>query len=229
MVQGVSTSELLGYNSGTTSGTAKGSEVSKDEFLKLLTYQLRNQNPMKPYDNQEFAAQLAQFSQLEQLTDIRTLLEEQVATNTLLTQTISNTALPGLIGKSAKALTSEIAYGGSVEAAVGYTLEANCSAGKLVISDENGKTIRTMALGTADLLSGDHKMVWDGKDDDGNQMPSGSYYFAVEATDRKGEAADAETFTYGKIEAVRFKTDGTKLVIGGMEIPLENVLDVSTS
>jgi flagellar basal-body rod modification protein FlgD len=229
MVQGVSGSEILGYSSGTSSGGQSGSIVGKDEFLKLLTYQLRNQNPLKPYDNQEFAAQLAQFSQLEQLTDIRSLLEEQVQTNTMLTQTISNTALPGLLGKSAKALTSEVAFNGSDAANVGYTLTSNASAGKLVITDENGKTVRTMTLESLDLLSGDHKLEWDGKDDNGNAMPASKYNFALDVKDKTGAQAEVETFTYGKIEAVRFKSDGTKLVIGGLEIPLENVLDVSTT
>jgi flagellar basal-body rod modification protein FlgD len=229
MVQGVSGSDLLGYSSGTSSGAQSGSIVGKDEFLKLLTYQLRNQNPLKPYDNQEFAAQLAQFSQLEQLTDIRSLLEEQVQTNTMLSQTISNTALPGLIGKNAKALTSEISFNGTDEANVGYTLGSNASEGKLIITDENGKTIRTMALSAIDLMSGDHKLEWDGKDDGGNLMPAGKYSFALDAKDKAGSQAQADTFTFGKIEAVRFKSDGTKLVIGGMEIPLENVLDVSTT
>ena len=54
-----------------TANVAKSRNVmGKDDFLKLLMAQLRNQDPLKPMDHQEFATQLAQFGQLEQLTNI---------------------------------------------------------------------------------------------------------------------------------------------------------------
>jgi flagellar basal-body rod modification protein FlgD len=53
---------------GVTSGTAK--EIGQTEFLKLLVTQLQNQDPMNPMDNQQFIAQLATFSSLEQLISI---------------------------------------------------------------------------------------------------------------------------------------------------------------
>jgi flagellar basal-body rod modification protein FlgD len=52
-----------------------GQVVGKDDFLKLLVAQIRNQNPLNPADGVEFLTQLAQFSQLEQLINIRTQLE----------------------------------------------------------------------------------------------------------------------------------------------------------
>jgi len=52
-----------------------GKVVGKDDFLKLLVAQIRNQNPLNPADGVEFLSQLAQFSQLEQLINIRTELE----------------------------------------------------------------------------------------------------------------------------------------------------------
>ena len=49
--------------------------MGKDEFLKLLTVQLQNQDPLKPVDQKKFAADLAQFSQLEQLANMNTKLD----------------------------------------------------------------------------------------------------------------------------------------------------------
>lgn len=58
-------------------GSAPGGELGKDEFLRLFVTQLRNQDPLNPMESQEFVAQLAQFSTVEQLIEIRELLEIQ--------------------------------------------------------------------------------------------------------------------------------------------------------
>ena len=52
------------------------SRLGQDAFLKLLTTQLANQDPLQPQENGEFLAQLAQFSSLEKLTSIETSMKE---------------------------------------------------------------------------------------------------------------------------------------------------------
>lgn len=63
---------------GAASAIADNAHLGKDEFLKLLVAQMENQDPMKPTDNAEMIAQTAQFSQVEQLTKVVTLLERMV-------------------------------------------------------------------------------------------------------------------------------------------------------
>lgn len=201
--------------------------VGRDEFLKLLTFQLRSQNPLKPYDNQEFATQLAQFAQLEQLTDIRTLLEEQVSINILLTQTISNTALPGMLGKVAKAYTSEVNFDGDNAVELGFKLPYPASSGKISIYDEAGNLVRTIDLNSTNLKRGDHTIIWDGTNFAGDEMPEGKYTFKATFTDSNGAAFTGDTFISGEIESVRFKNEGTVLVINGLEIPLRDIADIS--
>lgn len=65
--------------SGASSAIADNAKLGKDEFLKLLVAQMENQDPLEPTDNAQMIAQTAQFSQVEQLTKVVTLLERMVA------------------------------------------------------------------------------------------------------------------------------------------------------
>jgi flagellar basal-body rod modification protein FlgD len=201
--------------------------TGKDDFLKLLTMQLKAQDPMKPYDNQEFAAQLAQFSQLEQLSGIRDLLEEQINMNQLLTQTMANSALPGMLGKNAKAMADSVSFDGENSVPFGFNFQSQANSAEVVIKDSAGHAVRTIKLSGTDLSSGEHKLAWDGRDDNGNKLPADKYTFAVTAHNSGGSSYSADTFTYGTIQAVRFKAEGTVLVMNGVEIPLQNILDVT--
>jgi flagellar basal-body rod modification protein FlgD len=57
------------------SPTVLDSTVNKQTFLKLLVTQIKNQNPLNPSDSTQFLAQLAQFSELEQMINVNTNLE----------------------------------------------------------------------------------------------------------------------------------------------------------
>lgn len=223
--------EGIGYSQSSvaenlSSTSTKSAIEQKDQFLKLLTFQLKSQNPLKPYDNQEFAAQLAQFSQLEQLSDIRSLMEEQSQSNLLLSRTMSNAALPGMLGKTAKAVTNHVQLDENKSVDMGYTLQYPAKDGIITILDQFGNTVNMLELSGNKLNNGEHQINWDGTDFNGDELPEGSYTFFADFEESDGSTYSAETFTSGKIEAVRFKADGTVLVVGGMEIPIGEVKDV---
>ena len=68
-------------STGTPAGAGKalGPSLGKDDFLKLLVGQLKNQDPMNPTSDTDFIGQMAQFSQLEQTTNMATANSELIA------------------------------------------------------------------------------------------------------------------------------------------------------
>ena len=88
---------ILPSTQSTTSTTPASAQspLGKEDFLQLLVAQLSAQDPLNPMDSREFSAQLAQFSALEQMTNINTTLEDLVKAQ----QAMGNSSLISIIGK----------------------------------------------------------------------------------------------------------------------------------
>jgi flagellar basal-body rod modification protein FlgD len=101
--------ESIGANLTNSASALQGAGLTQQDFLKVLTTQLQFQDPLKPMDNSQFLAQMAQFSSLA-------LMQQQTdATNSLLTIQ-SATQTIGLLGKSVQVTTSTGDQTGTVNA-----------------------------------------------------------------------------------------------------------------
>jgi len=83
---------IVNNNSLPAAGTTPGSALGKDEFLKLMMIQMRNQDPLNPMDNQAMLSQMAQFSSLEQMSNLNSNMSQQQASQGLMQAT-------GLLGR----------------------------------------------------------------------------------------------------------------------------------
>jgi flagellar basal-body rod modification protein FlgD len=198
--------------------------MGKDDFLRLLVMQLRFQDPMNPLKGTEFAAQLAQFSSVEQLSNIKTRLEESLRQNGLLAQSINNALSATLLDKHVRATADALWNDGSGTVRFGYTLPVAADSVVVTLRDANGEVIKSFR--NANTQKGETSITWDGTDDRGRSVAEGQYTIRVEARNAQGEMISAAPFIIGKVQGIRFKPEGSVVVIGRMEVPLARILEI---
>lgn len=197
--------------------------LGKQDFLNLLVSQMRNQDPLDPMKGTEFAAQLAQFSSLEQLTNLNESMTASLDANAILAQSINNGLSATFIGKEVRANTGTFRYTGSGNVKLGYELPMDAGSVKVRIYDANGRLVKTIDGGTD---KGVNNLSWDGGLVKDEMAPSGTYTFTVEAKDTAGNVLTAPQYVFGTVSGVRFKSDGTVFVVDGMEISLGDILEI---
>jgi flagellar basal-body rod modification protein FlgD len=201
---------------------APGGAMGKDQFLKLLIAQLKNQDPMSPLQGDQMASQLAQFSSLEQLQEInKNLTGQQGSSNTLLGAVQSSAAI-NTIGHTVVAIGNQLQVGGansatSVETAFGGAAKQ----ATLHIVNASGSEVRSQSLGA---VSGGKQTFNVGKLTEG--LPPGTYTYSIDATDGSGAAVAVQTYTTARIDGVSSGQNGLVLTAGGITIPYGSIVRI---
>jgi flagellar basal-body rod modification protein FlgD len=226
-MQNISNVSLGNALSQTQNATPTGSStMGKDDFLKLLVKQLQMQDPLNPMKAHEFAAQLAQFSSLEQLQQIRENLEYNMQLSIANTQSIVNTMASTVVGKSIKALGNELNLENGVNQKLYFNLPEAATQVKIAVYNSSGVLVRT--LETGNMEEGEQYVEWNGKSDGGKVQPEGIYTFSVEAYNNLGENINASTFIAGQVTGVQFDPSGTTyFLLGNLLIPISDVYQIT--
>lgn len=185
------------------------SQVDKNEFMTLLVTQLKNQDPLNPMDSQQFAVQLAQFSQLEQLTQINQKLGgDQNSASSLATY-----------------LNHEITFnsdGTQVSSGDGGSLKLNlaqaASVVKVALTDSTGAVKQVLDLGA--LSAGKHTVPLRDL-----TVPNGQYGLVVSALSVGGEQFDPSFAVSGVVSGFVPGAD-PKLLVGSKEVSPSDVVEV---
>ena len=203
---------LLSATSGSSASSTTSSSTSglgMDAFLQLLVTQLQYQDPLDPMDDKEFVAELAQFSSLEQLTEINSGIEGL----TSLGQEQQMIGAVNFIGKTIEASGTAVSLEDGEATAVTFSLPEDASTCLVNILDSAGSIVRTVDLGGT--AAGDVEFTWDGKDYDGNVQDDGQYQVSVTATNADGEVMKVSTTMTGLVEGIQQVSGSYYLDIGG--------------
>ncbi len=208
-------SNVTGVTSGTTSTTQTNKSVlGKEDFLKMLIAQLKNQDPLNPVDGKDFAAQLAQFSSLEQLQNMST----QLGSLGTSISSMSNSQLVNLIGNEVSANGNTTQVSGSTNTLY-YNLPSDVKQGVVKIYDAQGALVRTLSFGSQ--KTGINSLTWSC-----SNVPAGTYTFEMSAKDSKGTAVSPTTMVTGKVTSATFKNGVPYLTVNGQDIAFSDIISV---
>ena len=213
-----SISQVASQNTQATS-TTKKTTLTQQDFMNLFTKQLQYQDPLAPMDNYQMATQMAQFETVQALNDmtksIQTLQAYQASASSL--QTV------GLIGKKVQSKGNSLSIDQGVVSEGSYQLTKT---GKVSIKifDANGNMVRSIDDGVKDTSK--QRFTWDGKNQQGAQLPAGNYTFSVSAIDEKNQPIQVTTSKVGTVTGISFENGTTYLNMGTDKITISDIIAI---
>lgn len=213
--------EVGGISTSGTKSSASFAKLSEnmDMFLKLLTTQLKNQDPLDPMDNAEMTNQLVQFANVEQQITQNHNLEQMI---TLLNAQSAASAV-SYIGKEVQYTDSTTTYSGT-PVTFGYKPAKSAETLTVKVVDAAGKTVRTFE--DPQKSAQNHKIVWDGLNDNGAQVANGQYTFVVAAKNADDKTIKVETNISGRVTGSSTSADGNYLLVGDLLVDVTKVVAV---
>jgi flagellar basal-body rod modification protein FlgD len=210
-----------------TGNTTKASSTSSsaariadnfDQFLQLLTTQLKNQSPLDPLDTNQFTQQLVQFASVEQQIKTNDNLASLLLTNK--TANLNNAL--GFVGAkvTADGTTSALTAGKA-----SWQINApRVGTATVTIKDAKGNEVYS---GQTTLTGGDQAYTWNGRQANGQTAPDGQYTIVVAAKDANGQAMTIKSEISGVVDTVDVSGDNPVLHIGSISLPLSSVKSIS--
>jgi flagellar basal-body rod modification protein FlgD len=201
-------------------------QMDKDDFLKIMVTQMKNQDPMSPMKADQFATQLAQFTSVEQLQNLNQKMGQMTKAN----QPLERLAMTSLIGKIVTVDKDRFIHQDNEISALNYELPVSAKETKLTVINEAGEKIATRDLGP--MKKGAHAYQWDGKRDDGQAATNGNYIFRIEGVDDAGKRLNLETRSQVPVVGISFESGEGVLLVGDVKNPtktsMKNISRIDT-
>ena len=199
---------------------SRDESMGQADFLRLMTEQLKHQDPLNPMENSAFLGQLAQFSTVQGIQDLNGTVNG-FANLMQSDQILRGTSLIGrevLVPSDGLSLEAEGDAGGIVAAPGPGTVTFE-------ITDGNGQVVRQLSVPTE--AGGEVAFAWDGEDASGERLPPGNYAVAARHTDAAGDHTNLETYVRSRVQSVSVGNDGLYLDLQGIgTAPINYVLRV---
>src|SRR3984893_883544 len=184
------------------------------QFLELLTPQLKNQDPLSPLDTNQFTQQLVSFASVEQQLKTNTDLDQIVTQN----KTSQATSALSFVGKqvTADGSTTQLKKG----VAVWNVTSPKPAAAAISILDQNGNTVWT---GQQTLNTGAQAFSWNGNTSNGTIAPDGLYTLRIVAQDASAQSVNVSMQFTGTVTGVDLSGTQPLLQVGSSYLTIPQV------
>lgn len=196
-------------------------QLGKDDFMKLLVAQLKNQDPNDPVDTKEMVTQLSQLTSVQQLEAMSSKLDTlTAATNSSAANSSSN-----LIGKTVSGVADSVHLDSTGIASGAVRLSQDAAKVTVSVVNAAGRVVKSFDL--TKTGAGAQAINWDGTTDSGERAAAGNYTFQVAAKDKNGTPIEADMSVQGIVTGVFYENGFPELVVGTTRIPLTNLTSIS--
>ncbi|MBC3860679.1 flagellar hook assembly protein FlgD [Undibacterium jejuense] len=207
---------------------ANSIQTAQNQFMTLLTTQLKNQDPLNPMDNAQVTSQLAQLSTVTGINQVNASINAMNA-NFQAGQSLQAANMIGhgvlVPGNSIELTKTTNAAGASTTAgAYGLNLPQNISGGTVTITNAAGAVVKTINLGQ--MSQGVQTLSWDGSTDAGGVAPEGKYSYSVKAS--SGASAVTPTnLEFGMVSSVSAGAQGVSLNLANLgSVAMNSVVQI---
>lgn len=183
--------------------SAPSNELDQNDFLRLITTQMTNQDPTSPMDPTAFVTDLTQMQQL----DATTRMNDSIAAMTQSFQSMQMMQSASLLGKSVQVDGNVMSYKADQDALFKVESDQALEEVKVVISQENGDPVRTLDVGS--MAEGEKSLTWDGLDDEGFALPAGQYKVTAYGNDADGEVQSLKSIVPSSVNSLSVNSDGS--------------------
>ena len=192
------------------SASKSNQTIGQEGFLKLLTTQLKTQDPTQPTDNTQMVQQMATFSQVAGITEMNQSLKSMVAdiSASRFGDASGWIGHAALISGNVATQAANGAYAGQI------TLPADAKDVTINLVNSSGQTVYSKDLGAKS--AGDVTWAWDGKDAAGNATSDGALKVVITGTTPDGKGLNATNATWNEIQSVKSPASGTTQLITGL-------------
>ena len=200
-----------------------GDLQGQDVFMKLLVTQMQYQDPLNPQSNEEFVAQLAQFTSLEQLMGVNDTLKSLFTA----TSAMNSASMTQLLGRTVVAYSDTFEYSGSGDKELHFEAAGDIASATITIKDSEGKVVGRDDIGAFD--AGESSWTWDGTNLHGNPAGEGTYTFSIEGKDSSGNEVAVHSLLTGVVDQMSYVTGSPSPSVDGVTFSIGHILRVETT